>query len=46
MNIFRILVITILLSNCCQPVGNYEECVENGGTLCIDMYPKCEEEES
>ncbi len=27
----------------CQQVGWYEVCVERGGILCLDIYPKCEE---
>lgn len=38
------LIPFILGNNCCQPEGNYEECLEKGGALCIDAYPKCPEE--
>ena len=25
----------------CQYEGAYEKCVAQGGSLCLDMYPKC-----
>ncbi len=36
-----LLFFILFITACCQPEGNYKECVENGGSLCIDFYPKC-----
>lgn len=27
----------------CQPIGSYEECLQRGNAICVDIYPKCPE---
>jgi PBP1b-binding outer membrane lipoprotein LpoB len=35
------LLLYLFIAGCCQPEGNYEECVRKGHAICIDIYPKC-----
>jgi hypothetical protein len=47
--IILILIVVVLISmiafleGCsgCQPEGTYERCLERGGSICLDIYPKC-----
>jgi len=32
---------TAITACTCQQEGAYEKCVEQGGALCLDIYPKC-----
>ena len=42
-----LIIFAVAVYGCeiCQPVGSYEDCVEEKRSLCLDIEPKCEVKE-